>query len=61
VDALSRNPVGSVADNDDFGEEIQDMVDTQADESGEEGELLYVQTGQDTEWMGVRRKDRRFV
>jgi hypothetical protein len=61
VDALSRNPVGSAADDDDFDEEIQDVADTQAGVSGEQGELLYVQTGQDTEWMGVRRKDRRFV
>jgi len=31
VDALSRNPVGLAADDDDFGEEIQDIADTQAD------------------------------
>jgi hypothetical protein len=61
VDALSRNPVGSAADDDDFGEEIQDIAGTQADVPGEEGELLCVQTGEETEWMGVRRKDRRFV
>ncbi len=42
VDALSRNLVGSAADDDDFGEEIQDIVSTQADEPGEEGELLRV-------------------
>jgi len=28
VDALSRNPVGSAADDDDFSEEIQDIADT---------------------------------
>jgi hypothetical protein len=61
VDALSRNLVGSAADDDDFGEEIQDNAGTQAGVSGEEGELLCVQTGEKTEWMGVRRKDRRFV
>jgi len=61
VDALSRNSVGSVADDDDFGEEIQDIAGTQADVPRKERELLYVQTGEETEWMGVRRKDRRFV
>jgi hypothetical protein len=61
VDALSRNPVGSTADDDDFGEEIQDIVGIQADVRREEGELLCVKTGEETEWMGVRRKDRRFV
>jgi hypothetical protein len=61
VDALSRNPVGSTANDDDFGEEIQDITGIQADVPGEEGEFLCVQTGEETEWMGVRRKDRRFV
>jgi hypothetical protein len=44
VDALSRNPVGSAADDDDFGAEIQDITDTQADVPREEGELLCVKT-----------------
>jgi hypothetical protein len=44
VDALNRNPVGSVADDDDFGEEIQDIAGTQVDVLGEEGELLCVKT-----------------
>ncbi len=44
VDALSRNSVGSAADDDDFGEEIQDIADTQADVLREEGELLCVKT-----------------
>jgi hypothetical protein len=61
VDALSRNPVGSAANDDDFGEEIQDIAGTQADVPGEEGELLCVQTGEETKWVGVRRKDRIFV
>ncbi len=61
MDALSRNPVGSAADDDDFSEEIQDVAGTQDDVSGGEEELLYVQIGEETEWMGVRRKDRRFV
>jgi hypothetical protein len=44
VDALSRNPVGSAVDDDDFGEEIQDIAGTQTDVLGEEGELLCVKT-----------------
>ncbi len=61
VDALSRNPVGSAANDDDFGEEIQDIAGTQVDVLGEEGKLLCVQTGEEIEWMGVRRKDKIFV
>jgi hypothetical protein len=33
VDALSRNPVGLAADDDDFSEEIQDIASTQTDAS----------------------------
>jgi hypothetical protein len=58
VDALSRNPVGSAEDDDDFGEGIQDVT---ANASHEERELLYVQRGGETEWLGVRRKDRRSI
>jgi hypothetical protein len=61
VDALSRNPVGSAIDDDDFSEEVQDVAGTQVDVPREEKELLCVQSGQETEWMGVKRKDRRFV
>jgi len=42
VDALSRNPVGSAVDDNDFGEEIQDIAGTQVDVPREEGELLCV-------------------
>jgi hypothetical protein len=61
VDALSRNPVGLAADDDDFGEEILDLTNAQAGLSGVEEKLLCVQTCEETEWMGIRRKDRRFV
>jgi hypothetical protein len=44
VDALSKNPVGSAVDDDDFGEEIQDIAGIQADVPGGEEELLCVQT-----------------
>jgi len=53
VDALSRNPVGSATDDDDFGAEIQDITDTQADVPRKEGELLCVKAGEKTEWMWV--------
>jgi len=59
VDALSRNPVGSAADDDDFGEEIQDIVDTQVDVHRKEGGLLYVETKEETRWTGVKRKNRQ--
>jgi hypothetical protein len=42
MDALSRNPVGSAVDDNDFGEEIQDIAGTQVDVPREEGELLCV-------------------
>jgi hypothetical protein len=58
VDALSRNPVGSAADDDDFGEGIQD---TTVDVSGKERELLYIRKGEETEWIGTKRKDRKFI
>jgi hypothetical protein len=61
ADALSRNPVGSAADDEDFGEEIQDITSAQADVPENGAELLCAMTGEETEWMGVRRKDRRFV
>jgi hypothetical protein len=58
VDALSRNPVGPVADDNDFGEEIPDFTDVHAGLSGFEEKILCVQTGEETDWMGTRRKDR---
>ncbi len=61
VDALSRNPVGSAADDEDFGEEIQDITGAQADVPEEGAELLYSLTGEETEWINVKRKDRRLI
>jgi hypothetical protein len=58
VDALSRNPVGSAADDDDFGEEIQDVSSAQVDVPEGNGKLLFVRTCKETEWLGIRRKDR---
>jgi len=61
ADALSRNPVGSVVDDEDFGEEIQDIASAQAEAPKKGGELLCALTGEETEWMGVKRKDRRLT
>jgi hypothetical protein len=61
VDALSRNPVGPATDDDDFSEEIQHIRNTQIDTPKEKGEILLVQTGKETKWLDVRRKDKEFV
>jgi hypothetical protein len=43
------------------GEEIRDITGAHPDAPEEGVELLYAMTGKETEWMGVRRKDRSFV
>jgi len=53
VDALSRNPVGSAANDDDFGAEIKDTVGIPVDEPKEDGELLCVKAREETNWMCV--------
>ncbi len=58
VDALSRNPVGSIADDDDFGEEIQDITDTPTDVPRKEEGFICVKTKEDTKWISVGRKGR---
>jgi len=61
ADALSRNPVGQATDDDDFNEKIQDLGSPVTDTSKKEKETLFVQTGEDTEWLGVWGKDRGCV
>jgi len=61
VDAFSRNPVRPAMEDDDFCEEIQDIGNAQTDTHLEEGKLLFVQTGTEMEWLGIRRKDRELV
>jgi len=56
---LSRNLVGSVADDDDFGEEIQDIVDIPTNVPRKEEGLLCVKAEEDTKWISVRRKGRQ--
>ncbi|CAK9253648.1 unnamed protein product [Sphagnum jensenii] len=48
-------------DDEDFGEEIQDIIGAQADVPEGGAELLCALTGEEIEWMGVRRKDRRLI
>jgi hypothetical protein len=61
TDALSRNPVGLAVEDEDFGEEIRDITGAHLDAPEEGSELLCAMSGKETKWMGVRRKDRRFV
>jgi len=61
VNALSRNPIGPAMDDDDFCEEIQDIGNAQTDTPMEGGELLFVQIGRETKWLGIRKKDRESV
>jgi hypothetical protein len=61
ADALSRNLVGLAVEDEDFGEEIRDIAGAHPDVPEEETELLCIIVGKDTDWMGIRRKDRRYV
>ncbi len=61
VDALSRNPIRQATDDDDFSEEIQDIGSPLTDTSKREGETVFVQTGEETKWFGIRRKDKECV
>jgi hypothetical protein len=61
VDALSMNLVGLAVEDEDFGEEIRDIARAHSGVPEEEVELLCITAGKDTNWMGIRRKDRRYV
>jgi len=61
VDALSRNPVGPAADDDDFSEEIQDIASTRTNASKGDEEFLCVRTSKEKEWLGIRRGDKELV
>jgi hypothetical protein len=61
VDALSRNPVGPAADDDDFNEEIQDIASTRTNASKGDEEFLCVRTGKEKKWLGIRRRDKELV
>jgi len=48
-------------EDDDFCEEIQDIGNAQTNAHLEEGKLLFVQTGTEMEWIGIRKKDKESV
>jgi len=53
--ALSRNPVGQAADNDDFSGEIQDDSNIRNDPVEATERMFSVRYGQDLDWFGFRR------
>jgi hypothetical protein len=55
VDALSRNPVGEAKDDDDFCEEIRDISTGQGNSVAMAGGVFSIQTGRQSEWLGLRR------
>jgi putative transposase len=61
ADALNRNPVGLAEEDEDFDEEIRDIASAYPHAPGEETELLCATAGKGTEWMGIRRNNRRHV
>jgi hypothetical protein len=61
ANALSRNPVGLAMEDEDFGEEIRDITGAHPDAPEEGAELLCAMAGKDTEWMGIRRTNKRYV
>jgi hypothetical protein len=48
-------------EDDDFYEEIQEIGNAHTDTHMEKGKLLFIQTGTEMEWLGIRRKDRELV
>jgi hypothetical protein len=58
ADALSINPVGIAADNDDFNLEIQDFTNKPRGAIEATRGLFFVQCGRESEWLGVRRRSR---
>ncbi len=61
VDALSRNPVGMAVEDDDFCEVVQDSGGAQTDARLEEERALFIRTGTETEWYGIRKKGNELV
>jgi len=56
ADALSQNPVGQAADDDDFRQEIQDDSNIQNESAKATERVFAVQYGQDSDWFGLRRQ-----
>ncbi|CAN5976252.1 unnamed protein product [Sphagnum jensenii] len=58
VDALSRNPMGDAADDDDFSGEIQDIGTGQGGSIKATGGIFSVRHGKESKWLGLRRHSR---
>jgi len=61
ANAFGKNPIGHAMNDDDFSEEIQGIGSPSTDTSKRKGETLFVRTGEETEWFGIRGKDRGCV
>jgi hypothetical protein len=61
ADALSRNPVGQVMDDEDFHQEIQDDSHTQHGLLEATEKVLSIGCGQHVEWHGNRRQLRKIT
>jgi hypothetical protein len=55
VDALSRNPMGQAANDDDFSEEVQDDSNIRNDPVEAIEKMFSVRYGQDSDWFGFKR------
>jgi len=56
VDALSRNPVGAAANDDNFGCEIQDLATKPGNPIEPSRGIFFVQCGEESDWLGLRRQ-----
>jgi len=61
ANALTRNPVGQVVDDDDFYQEIQDDSNIRGGSTNDATRMFAVQYGQDSEWLGIKRQIRGFT
>ncbi len=59
MDVLSRNPVGTADDDDDFGCEIQDFATKPGNPIEASGGTFFVQCGKESDWLGLRRQSGR--
>jgi hypothetical protein len=59
VDALSRNPVGEAADDDDFSEEIEDIGTKLGDSIETTRGIFSVRHGEESEWFWSEKTFRR--
>ncbi len=53
--------MGPATDDDDFNEKIQDIGSIRTYTHGAEDEILSIQTGKETKWLGFRRRRKDFT